>query len=108
MKKIEKKYLTPDELYEGELVQWYGSMDKTLDLLWTSIEHHRPRFYQVSYKFDRWVKEHADQVRKYFDDRGVHATVYDFEDPKVGKRSWMVLIAMYPRYSKYKALTFFD
>lgn len=108
MKKIEKKSLTPDQLYEGDPVQWFNNITDTLNLLWSSIEHNKPRFYQVSYKFDRWVSEHKDQIRKFFDDRGVHVAVHDFEDPKVGRRSWMVLIAMQPRFSKYNSTCFFE
>ena len=101
-KKIIKKNLTPDELYPGDVVLWQGNILDTLNLLWHTIETKHFRFYQKSFKFDRWVEEHKDFIREFFDKRGVHAVPMDYVDTVVGKRSWLVLIASGPRIDKYK------
>lgn len=101
MKILEKKHLTPDELYTGTVADWFGDIHTTLDLLWKKIEARTPRFYQQSHKFNRPVSEHAETIRNFFAERGVHAVVGDYSDPKVGDRSWLVLIALRDRFAKY-------
>ncbi len=101
MKTLEKKHLTPDEMYTGSVIDWFGDIHNTLDLLWKKVETHTPRFYQQSHKFNRPVSEHAETIRDFFAKRGVHAVVGDYSDPKVGDRSWLVLIALRDRFAKY-------
>ena len=102
MKRIIKKNLTPDEMYPGDMILWQGSILSTLNLLWHTIETKHFRFYQKSFKFDRWMEDHKEFIREFFDKRGVHAVAMDYDDVVVGKRSWLVLIACSPRYNKYK------
>ena len=102
VKRIIKKNLTPDEMYPGDMILWQGSILSTLNLLWHTIETKHYRFYQKSFKFDRWVEGDRDFIREFFDKRGVHAVAMDYDDDWVGKRSWLVLIACRPRYDKYK------
>ena len=94
--------MTPDEYIVGPIIPWFESIEKTLTTYWSYIEQRTPRFYQQTYKFDRPVAEHADYIRKFFDDRGVFAVVKDYSDPKVGNRSWLTIIALNKRFSKYK------
>ena len=101
-KKIIKKNLTPDDLYPGDVVLWQGNITDTLNLLWHTIETKHFRFYQKSFEFDRFVEDHKDTIREFFDIRGVHAVPMDYVDSVVGKRSWLVLIASGPRINKYK------
>ena len=102
MKRVEKKHLTPDEYVAGPLINWSGNIINTLISLWSNIEITTPRFYQRSFKFDRPVEHDAEVIRKFFSDRGVFAAVRNYSDPKVGDRSWLTIIALSDRYSKYK------
>lgn len=108
MKRVEKKLLTPDELVAGPLINWSGDIQTTLRDLWSNIEINTPRFYQKSYKFDRPVEHDADTIRQFFMERGVFAAVKNYSDPHVGNRSWLTIIALTERYSKYKSTLFFE
>lgn len=101
-KKIVNNRLTPDEMYPGDIILWQGSITNTLNLLWHVIETKHSRFYQRSFKFDRWVEDHKEYIREFFGKRGVHAVAMDYDDAVVGKRSWLALIACSPRHNKYK------
>lgn len=102
MKPVIKKHLTPDEYVVGPMINWSGSIQSTLDHLWSNIELRNPRFYQQTMKFDRHMKDQTDYIRNYFAERGVFAVVHDYSDPKVGDRSSLFLMALSERYSKYK------
>lgn len=102
MKQIVNKHLTPDEYAPGPLINWSGDIHNTLRLLWSNIEQRNPRFYQMSYKFDRHVADQADLIREFFAQRHVFAVAKDYTDPKVGNRSSLFLMALSERYSKYK------
>lgn len=102
MKQVVKKHLTPDEYAPGPLINWSGDIQNTLRLLWSNIEQRNPRFYQQSFRFDRPTAEHADYIREFFAKHHVFAVVRDYSDPKVGERSWLFMMALSERYSKYK------
>ena len=108
MKRVEKKLLTPDELVAGPLINWSGDIHTTLKNLWSNIEINTPRFYQKSFKFDRPTEHEAESIRQFFMDRGVFAAVRNYSDPNVGNRSWLTIIALSDRYSKYKSTMFFE
>ena len=102
MKTVIKKHPTPDEYAVGPMIHWSQDIQRTLNLLWSNIELTTPRFYQSSYKFDRPMAHEAEYIRKFFADRHVFAVVNNYSDPNVGDRSWLFLMALHGRYSKYK------
>lgn len=101
MKTVVKKHPTPDEYVAGPMILWSESIQRTLHLLWSNIELTNPRFYQSSFKFDRPMAHEAEYIRKFFADKGVFAVVNNYRDPNVGDRSWLFLMALSERYSKY-------
>lgn len=101
-KQVVRKHPTPDEYVAGPLINWSGCVESTLKDLWSNIELTTPRFYQKSFKFDRQVEHDAGTIRDFFSERGVFATVGNYDDPHVGKRSWLTIIALSDRYTKYK------
>ena len=93
-------------LDHGDLAPITDPYNRTLAVLWTGIEARTPRFYQKSFKFDRPVAHHGEIIRSFFDKQGVFATCRNYNDPKVGSRSWLTLIAMRERFSKYKPMVY--
>ena len=107
MKKVIKKHPTPDEYAVGPMIHWSDNIQRTLHLLWSNIELTNPHFYQSSFKFDRPMAHEAEYIRNFFNERHVFAVINNYSDPNVGDRSWLFLMALHERYSKYKTPCYF-
>ena len=104
MKKVERKHPTPDEYVDGPIIFWHESIEKTLSLMWANLEVNYPRFYQKSFRFDRPLEHYSEYIRSFFEEKGVFAVCRNYTDPKVGDRSWLTILAMRERFSKYKPM----
>jgi hypothetical protein len=91
-----------DKPYDFPPILWNKNIHRTLDTMWENLTLLHHDFYQKSFVFDRCVEEQKDIIREFFADKHVYSYVKDVVDPVKGPVSWLVLIAMSERFSKYK------
>ena len=96
--------MSKDKPYDFPPILWHKNIDRTLEIMWENLTLLHYDFYQKSFVFDRCVEEHKDTIRKFFADKHVYSHVKDVIDPVKGPCSWLVLIALSERFSKYKRI----
>ena len=100
MKNVETKgTFSQEQRIQGTPIVWCGDIYSTLTALWSNIQINKPQFHQLTMKFDRAVEHHAETIRLFFNQKDVFSVVSDYNDPKVGDRSWITLIKFH-KYSK--------
>lgn len=96
--------MNKDKPYDFPPILWHKNIDRTLEIMWENLTLLHYDFYQKSFVFDRCVEEHKDVIRKFFSEKQVYSYVKDVVDPVKGPCSWLVLIALSERFSKYKRI----
>jgi len=96
--------MNKDKPYDFPPILWHKNIHRTLDIMWENLTLLHYDFYQKSFMFDRCVEKHKDIIRKFFADKHVYSYVKNVVDPVKGPCSWLVLIALSERFSKYKRM----